>query len=44
MEKNGENREIEGKTYLINDFNSIKSISRSKVNQAWANACSIDVK
>ena len=41
--KNGEIREIEGKIYLINDFNAIKINSISKVNQAWANACSIDV-
>ena len=44
MEKNGEIREIEHKTYLINDFNAIKIISMSIVNQAWANACSIDRK
>ena len=43
MEKHGEIREIEGKSYLINDFNAIKIISLSKVNQAGANACSIDV-
>ena len=42
--KNGEIREIEGKIYVINDFNAIKIISISKVNQAWANACSFDVK
>ena len=44
MKKNGEIREIEHKTYLINDFNAIKIISMSKVNQAWANACYIDRK
>ena len=37
-------REIKEKTCLINDFNAIKIISMSKVNQAWANACSIDGK
>ena len=44
VEKNGEIREIEGKRYLINDFHAIKILSISKVNQAWANACSINVK
>ena len=42
--KNGEIREIEVETYLINDFNAIKIISLSKVNQAWANSCPIDRK
>ena len=37
-------REIKEKTYLINDFNSIKSIAISKVNEAWANSSSIDRK
>ena len=40
---NIEIREIKGKICLINDFNAIKIISLSKVNQALANACSIDV-
>ena len=37
-------REIKEKTYLINDFNAIKIISISKVNEAWANPSSIDRK
>ena len=44
VEKNGEIPEVEGKIYLINDSKSIKIISLTKVNQAWANACSIDIK
>ena len=36
--------EIKEKTYLINDFNSIKIISISKVNEAWANSSPIDRK
>ena len=39
---NMEIREIKGKTCLINDFNSIKIICMSKVNEAWANSSSID--
>ena len=37
-------REIEEKTYLINDFNLIKIISISKVNEAWANSSPIERK
>ena len=37
-------RKIKGKTCLINDFNSIKIISMSKVNEAWANSSPIDGK
>ena len=37
-------REIEGKTCLNNDFNAIKIISISKVNEAWANSSPIDGK
>ena len=44
VEKNGEIREIRGKMYLINDFSAIEIISKFKVNQAWANASSIDGK
>ena len=41
---NMEIREIKEKTYLINDFNSIKLIFMSKVNVAWANSSPIDRK
>ena len=44
MKKNGEIREIEGKLYVINDFNAMKIISISKVNEAWANSSPIDGK
>ena len=44
MNLNMEIREIKEKTYLINDFNSIKFISISKVNEAWANSSPIDRK
>ena len=37
-------REIKEKTCLINDFNAIKTISISKVNEAWANSSPIDGK
>ena len=40
---NMEIREIKEKTYLIYDYNAIKIICITKVNQTWANACSIDV-
>ena len=44
MNLNMEIREIKEKTYLNNDFNSIKIISMSKVNEAWANSSRIDRK
>ena len=44
MNLNMEIRETKDKTYLINDFNAIKIISISKVNEAWTNSSSIDRK
>ena len=44
MNLNMEIRETKDKTYLINDFNAIKTISISKVNEAWANSSRIDWK
>ena len=41
---NIEIRGIKEKTYLINDFNSIKIIFIPKVNEAWANSSSINRK
>ena len=37
-------REVKEKTCLLNDFNAIKIISISKVNEAWANSSPIDRK
>ena len=37
-------REIKEKTCKINDFNAMKIISISKVNEAWANSSPIDGK
>ena len=37
-------REVKEKTCLIYDFNAIKIISISKVNEAWANSSQIDGK
>ena len=44
MNLNMEILEIKEKTYIINDFNSIKIISIPKVNDTWANSSRIDWK